>query len=297
MIRHVLALLLSFPGLALLGQEKAYVIPFTLTEHNNLSVTAILNGHDTLELMFHTANYGLDLTAVSIKRLADVQFERTDTVKSWGGNANESRESHHNALKIGELEWPDIPLWEDVNSGQGTDGKFGPDLFAGKTIEINYDQRVLVIRDSLPAMSRKYTRLKLAYEKHTMFLEATCTIGGEAYVNRFMIHSGYFGAILLDDDFVARTRAAERLKIIGEKDIKDSYGHVLKTEKALLPTLVIGGKKLHDVPVGFFHGAIGRQKMSIIGGDILKRFNLIIDARREYIYLKPSRLMKTAYLS
>jgi hypothetical protein len=31
-----------------------YIIPFQLTAFNNMSVQAILNGKDTLQLMFHT---------------------------------------------------------------------------------------------------------------------------------------------------------------------------------------------------------------------------------------------------
>lgn len=297
MIKTALTLLLSFAGLTLFGQGKEHVIPFELTDHNNLSVQAVLNSRDTVRLMFHTAQYGVDLTTASIKKLTDLRFERTDTVKSWGGGDNTSRVSQHDSLTIGDLKWPDIEVFEDVNSGQGTDGKFGPDLFAGKAIEIDYEAKIIVIRDSLPDKVRKYQKLKLVYERHNMFVEAVCKIGGKRYTNLFLIHTGYFGAVLLDDAFVEKTGAGERLKIVGEKDLKDSYGHVLKTEKAILPTLAIGGKKLHDVPTGFFHGAIGRQKMSIIGGDVLKRFNLIIDPRREYIYLKPNHLANTAYMS
>jgi hypothetical protein len=65
--------------------------------------------------------------------------------------------------------------------------------------------------------------------------------------------------------------------------------------KAILPALKIGTVKLSNVPVGFFSGALGRQKMSVLGGDILKRFNIIIDSKREYIYLKPNKLKKEEY--
>jgi hypothetical protein len=82
---------------------------------------------------------------------------------------------------------------------------------------------------------------------------------------------------------------------VGEKELKDSYGNIIKTQKAILPAFKIGNTTLSHVPVGFFAGAIGRQKMSIIGGDILKRFNIIIDAQREYIYLKPNSLKKSGY--
>ncbi|RZL55661.1 MAG: hypothetical protein EOO93_19100 [Pedobacter sp.] len=68
-----------------------------------------------------------------------------------------------------------------------------------------------------------------------------------------------------------------------------------KTKKAILPTFALGNINLNNVSVGFFEGAIGRQKMSIIGGDVLKRLNIIIDAKREFIYLKSNKLKNLAY--
>lgn len=51
------------------------------------------------------------------------------------------------------------------------------------------------------------------------------------------------------------------------------------------------------ISIRFFKGAIGRQKISMIGGDVLKRFNWIIDAKREYIYLMPNSLFNTNFSS
>jgi hypothetical protein len=65
--------------------------------------------------------------------------------------------------------------------------------------------------------------------------------------------------------------------------------------KAILPGFLLGNLTLSNVPAGFFEGAIGRQKMSIIGGDILKRFNIIIDAPRTFVYLQPNTLQKTPF--
>ena len=48
---------------------------------------------------------------------------------------------------------------------------------------------------------------------------------------------------------------------------------------------------LDDITVGFFSGAIGRQKMSVLGGNVLKRFNILIDSEREHIYLKSNGLV------
>jgi len=35
--------------------------------------------------------------------------------------------------------------------------------------------------------------------------------------------------------------------------------------------------------------------MSILGGDVIKRFNMIIDAKRNFIYLKKNKLSKQVY--
>lgn len=293
----IMLVVLTGAGEPIFGQGKEYVIPFQLTDYNNISVQAILNKKDTLNLMFHTAADGIMLTEAAVKKINDLNFDGVDSLKSWGGSGNTSRFSKSNTLQIGELEWTNMEVWEDVNSGRNTDGKFGIDLFSGKVIEINFDKKVIVLRASLPGGIKKYDKLKLIVEKRNTFIEATCRIGKSVFSNKFLIHSGYSGAVLFDDQFVADHQLAGQLKIVDEKELKDSYGHVLKTQKAILPTLVIGKEKLQDVPVGFFQGAIGRQKMSIFGGDILKRFNIVIDAQREYIYLTPNHLKGSGYFS
>ena len=128
-----------------------------------------------------------------------------------------------------------------------------------------------------------------------MFIEATSQVNGKEYANRFLIHTGYGGTILYDDQFVADTRIGDHIEIIDEQALKDSYGNVIKTRKGMLDELVIGSTALRELPVGFFEGAIGRQKMSVMGGNILKRFNLIIDLDKSYIYLKINSLYNISF--
>lgn len=272
------------------------IIPFELTSHNNLSIQVVLNKKDTLHLMLHTSSYGVDLTEATTARIKSLNWERADTLNSWGGDGNISRSSSGNFLQIEGLQYENIPVWEDKNSGQDTDGKFGINLFKGRVVEIDYDKKQLVLYNRLPKKVRRYEKLPLLAQKGMLFIEANCRIGSTVVKNKFLIHSGYAGSILLDDQFVADNRLDEQLTTIGEKDLKDSFGHVLKTKKAVLPALELGNEKLDSVPVGFFPGSIGRQKVSILGGDILRRFNIVLDAERQYIYLRPSSLKKVAYI-
>ena len=129
-------------------------------------------------------------------------------------------------------------------------------------------------------------------ENGFLFIEGTISIGAKEYGNRFLIHSGYGGALLLDDEFVRANDIGVQLEIIEESELKDSYGNILKTKKAILPSFTLGNTTLLDLPVGFFEGSIGRQKMSVMGGAVLKQFNMFIDTKESCIYLKANGLMR-----
>ena len=128
-----------------------------------------------------------------------------------------------------------------------------------------------------------------------MFLNGKVTIGTENHEKRFLIHSGFGGAILLDNDFVDTHDLASQLPTLSESQLRDSGGNVLKTRKVKLPALIIGGFEFTDTPTQIFEGSIREQKMSIIGGDILKRFNIIFDPSDSCIYLKKSRLFESDF--
>ena len=275
--------------------ELVDTIPFELTDHNNLSVQAVLNKVDTIDLMFHTAAHDLTVTTKAIEeKLKSIVFNRTDTVTSWGGDQT-AKFSSDNTLKIGSLEWEDVSIWETRHSGPGTDGKFGPDRFENKVIEINFDRKEMLLHSSLPEKAKQYNKFKLIVENGFLFLEGSSDIGGKAYSNRFLIHSGYGGTILYDDQFTLDSQIGSQLSIIDEKELKDSYGNVITTKKAMLPRFNIGDILFENMPVGFFEGAIGRQSMSVMGGNMLKRFNMIIDINRESIYLKPNTLYDSPF--
>ncbi|WP_175636361.1 hypothetical protein [Pedobacter ghigonis] len=274
---------------------KTYTIPFKLTSQNNIAISALINGQDTVSLMFHTAANSLTLTSEAIAKMKSLRFEGADTVKSWGGGENPSRYSKDNLLQIGKNKWEHTPLWENLNSGPGTGGKFGPELFAGQVIDIDFDRKIITISNNLPAKLKSYSKLEAKYEDDMLFINASCKIGTELLSLPFLIHSGYAGAVLFDDSFTNNNQLDQKLKIISEKDLKDSFGNILTVKKAVLPALLLSENRLDSVPAGFFKGAIGRQKMSIIGGELLKRFNIVISADRKVVYVKPNGLFKLPY--
>lgn len=277
-------------------QVKKTIIPFTLTDYNNIVVPAILNGTDTVQLMFHTAANAITLTAEGTKKIKSIRFTaEADSIKSWGSQVNAARVSENNSIAIGGLVWNKVSIWENSNSGHYTDGKFGIDLFKDQIIEINFDKTEITIHHALPKKVKGFEKLPLKISNDLLFVEATCLVGDSSFKNNFLIHSGYSGALLLDDMFAQQHQLSKQLSITGEQKLKDSYGNTVKTLQAILPAFKLSNSLLQQIPVGFFEGSIGRQKMSIVGGDILKRFNLILDLKQSYLYLQANQHFKTSY--
>lgn len=91
-------------------------IPFVLSEFNNTIFKAVLNNKDTLNLKFDSGTTGLLLTNDVIENKIQ-----------WSRNAK-----FDNHLQLGDLSWDSLRIYPVQLSGQGTDGRFGWDLFDGK---------------------------------------------------------------------------------------------------------------------------------------------------------------------
>jgi len=93
--------------------------------------------------------------------------------------------------------------------------------------------------------------------------------------------------VMLDDDFSQSHDLERHITITGSKTLKDSYGNELVSLQGQLDAFVVGGIVIQNVNVGFFQGSIGQQSISVIGGELLQHFNIIIDELREWLYLAP----------
>ncbi len=270
-------------------RNRPISIPFTLTDQNNLVVSVVLNDTETLNLMLHTAASDVTLTEDAVRKTKSIKFTETSKMKSWGGESD-SRFSKGNQVRIGQLQRNNITVWENKNSGKDTDGKFGLDLFHNRIVEIDFDQRRIVLHEKLPRKAGKYERLKIENQNGQLLALGSCLIEGKSYSNKFLLHSGYSGGILLDDAFAANAGVDGKIPIIEESSLKDSFGNTIKVKKGILPEFALGKARISNVPTGFFAGAIGAQKMSVLGGEVLKQFNLIFDIANSDLYMAPRHI-------
>lgn len=294
--RTVIASHPAQPSPAVAPQDTVeHSIPFALTKHNNITIKALLNERDQVNLMFHLAVGSVSLTRQATRRLSSVKFDQAASITSWGGQKQPTRYSSSNTLQIRRQRWDTLAITEDEYSGHETDGKFGPHLFDGKVFELNFDTNRLLVHSALPKTTRQYTRFDIRLQNGTMFIESKTQVGDKLIPHQFMVHTGFGGTVLFDDKFAAAQELAKRLDVIGGRELKDSMGNILKTSKVMVPSMAFGDFQLQNVPAEIFPGALGRQKLSVVGTDILKRFNIIFDIGNGQIFMKPNSLFESKF--
>ncbi len=271
-------------SISLLAQPDT--IPFALNMDHNIIITCILNDTDSVDLMLHTAVNDVSLIYDSTTlKMPSIMWDDSTDVRSWGGKT-QSMTSSHNTLTISSIKKDSLKIWASQYSGHQSDGKFGLNLFENKVVSIHYTDQMLIISDDLPKDISQYQRHPIENKEGLYFISLDIIAGANSYQHQYLIHSGYGGGLLLDDQYVADHHLSNVITVSSEQVLKDSYGNEIITKKGTTDQLIIGSLSIDEPLIGFFEGAIGRQKMSVLGCDILRRFDIIFDGSREYIYLR-----------
>lgn len=269
-------LLLSF--LSVINAQE--IIPFRITKYNNIIVKTLVNDKDSLDLMFQIAMEDASISPER-KRNADHIIFKNET-------------SNENTVKIGKKKYENIRFFNNELTGYEADGKIGTGIFKGKIFKIDYDNSQFVIYDKIPDL-KGYDSTPLFFDDGLFFIAADNIIDNQQQEVYFLLQSGFSGGILYSNEFADGKELERKLKVTGEKTLKNSAGKTVITKQGVLPFLKLNHIVLKDVSAGFFAGDLKTQKVNYFGADLLRRFNWVFDAEREMVYFKPSKYFNEAY--
>lgn len=257
-------------------------IPFRITKHNNIIVKTLVNKKDSLDLMFQIAMQDASISPERQRKADHIVFNKEEI-------------SENNTVQIGKLTLNNIRFSDHQLAGHEADGKIGTVLFGGKAFKIDYDNSQFIIYDQKPDV-KDYQPIAMLYDQEAFYIAADNIIDEdqqqEAY---FLLQSGYSGGLLYSNDFAAEKELDKKLKITGEKTLKNSSGKSIITKQGILPFLKVGNSILKDVSAGFFVGDLNNQTVNYFGADLLRRYNWIFDADRKTAYIKPSKYFSVPY--
>ncbi|TGN23656.1 pepsin/retropepsin-like aspartic protease family protein [Empedobacter tilapiae] len=295
MKKIIFSLLFTIISITIFGQNMVKEIPFRLTKYNNILVPVVVNQKDTVQLMLHTGSDYITIIEDSYKMMKSISISDTlNNVTSWAGYSD-MKMSQNNVIKFGDEKFNKIPIFIDKQSGHESDGKIGLKFFEGKYLEINFDENKLYVYDKAPTKLKKYTKLNSRYSQETLYVKAFPFIDKKPIETEFMIHTGFSGALMISDDFAKEYKLLEKFEIIGESKLSDAAGNVILSKKSILPDFELANQTFKNVPMSFFDSTIKIQYKNIMGGDLIKRFNLILNPEKDILYVKKSKYYKDEY--
>jgi hypothetical protein len=268
-------------------------IPFTLTNYNNISIQTIVNQRDTLNLMFHSGVGSVYVTKDGLAKTKYLKVDKSGQVTSWAGRA-EAGSSTFNSLRVGNFECDSLEITIDEQSGRGTDGKFGFSFFDNSVLEVNYDLSQLIIHQKLPKSMKGYVKLPLEFVNSSFFLDTKIKIKDKVYADKFMFHTGYSGNLILGTQFMDKHQLRGQLDTLGVTELKDSYSNIMKNITTKIASLRVGESDFVDIKGSVMDKKV-RFPTSVLGNDVLKRFNVLVDFQHDFIYLKPNKLFNVPH--
>ncbi|WP_345950042.1 hypothetical protein ABDD95_01025 [Mucilaginibacter sp. PAMB04274] len=260
-------------------------IPFFVNSFNTNFIPVVFNNADTLMLNFDTGATEVSFTNDALKQKVKSHPELYKT--RYG-------------IKIGNQTYHS-KIYDIQLAGNNTDGLLGWDLFDGMIVELDYDHNQLILHSKMPKHlmhDRKYSKFKIRYIKNRPFIESELTQSGNKNKGWFLFDLGYQRTVMLDNDLLREARfPTEKMAVIKKTIMHGVRGNEVPVTTASLEILKLGNLELRDVPAQIMeqNKPMRGVNIHILGTDVLKRFNTILDFQNNLIYLKPNHLYGTVY--
>jgi hypothetical protein len=270
-------------------------IPFTLGADHVIHIQGTVNGAGPLDFQF---DLGADTTVIypsAARKGAKLRFDGTILNAGMGGVVTR-RTSNDNRLSIGGLVWEHEQVMEIAKQGRGVDGILGFNVFEDRVIEIDYDRGVLTVHPAPPASLEGYVKGALQFRGTTPFVEATLEAGDRRWTDWLALDTGYTGAVHLNHGFWTRTGLDGASEYVGRTTSEGVGPNVVRGRIVRVPALTLGGHTLRRVPTNIEAASTeSHQSTGLLGMDVLKRYNAVVDFQNNAVYLTPNGLFDVPF--
>lgn len=265
-----------------MNETYPQTIPFTLTG-SRIYFQGNLNGQEEVTIQFD-----LGAGAPCVNKAASEKLKLSYGEKAMLDNTqgvNEARVSSANELMLGDLVWSGVPLIEVDNMKPHEDLIIGNGLFRNRIIEIDYDRKLLIVHDHLPAYAKDFSKQAVFYEQDRPRFKADFVQNGLKYSFWCLFDTGREGTMLIGEDFTSQSDNWDNLKEL----------QIINGRKIVRLNATIAGVEFKDIVTNAANPSHPQGRPTLFGNQILNHFNVILDNRNGEIYLKPNSRKDEAY--
>jgi hypothetical protein len=265
------------------------IIPFSLGNDNRIYIKGTINESDTLDLVF---DLGANSTVINKTRmeLKTVQIKFDTLVLNNGGNGvSQEEKSLYNKVSVGGQDYKGVDiLGISYPEDAILDALIGWNFFENKIVQINFESQELRIHNRLPILSEGYSKCKLKFINSLPYIETILFKGKKKVKIWVMLDTGYNSTLKVYYNTVVSNKLENEYMIIGESTSYGTDGTIAKSDLVLLPKIDIGGFEIYNMPADLVKTKVESDIPALFGGNLLKRFHIILDFEKKLAYLKPN---------
>lgn len=269
-------------------------IPIRLGSDNKVHLTGRINGSEPLDFMFDT---GADQLVLYRRGARKVHLTFDGKIDNTGFGGTQSRDiSQRNTLQIQQMIWKDESVMQIDDRADDADGIIGFNIFEDRVVEIDFDKWIMVIHHESYDPGSGYVKYPITYEGTLPQIPLSLTPRGTTYTHLFVVDMGAGGGLFLTYPSW-KNKEYQELEVLSRPTGRGVGKGSLQSNFTRMPKVSMAGQEFLNVPTGLATSVPeGWEAHNLLGMDLLKRFNLVIDYRQHQIYLKPNSLKNVPYM-
>ena len=277
--------------------KKIATIPFIMLTGGIIILHATLDAHsDTLNFVLDTGSGGISLDSTTTIYLGITKVMTDRTVRGIAGvktvEFSYDHTLHLPGLSIDKLDFH-INNYDILTSAYGVriDGIVGYSFLRRYIVALNYDEMQMNV---YTPGTFKYPRggYLLKPQFTTLPMQTATVRDNNSITGKFYFDTGAGLCMLLNEDLVQ-----DSLLLLSKRKKYDTEAEGLGGKKSMSITIVkevkVGPYRFRNVPVYIFDDEFNVTSYPVLGGlignDIFRRFNVILNYPEQQIYIKPNK--------
>ncbi len=294
-----LALLNIAPLHAQLMNTPTESIPFELQqEHSRIYVLGSVNDSKTLRFLFDKGATNMVISTNSLNGV-NIRFDGTSPNRGATGE-NTVKLSRNNSFTLGSKTYPGADFLGIEYRPDQWDGVLGLWFIKQQVTEVNYsDRKIHLYKHGTYTPPANAIKLPITYVLGIPAVPVEVTVNGVTHRIKMFVDTGSDRVADLNSPFVTQHKLLNTQKPWFVCEITSSDGHKGTLHHVFFDKLKLGDVVLPKIPGGFSMVKSGVQSCAevegVMGNNLLKRFNLVYDFAKGFIYLIPNNLMYTPF--
>lgn len=266
-------------------------IPLSTRLNNKPYISARINDGPEQSFLLDIGTTGSGIAAKSAAK-SGVRFGSSAKMGAVEGTESIGMSSG-NSVHIGSLTWTNVPLFEQTggNPFLGEHGIIGNNVLENQVIELSYTESLFRIYSSIPNLPAGFSKLSMRMIHGVPHIPVEFIEEDKSFTHWMMFDTGFENAVLLNHHIASKHQLYQAGSKLGHR-IGRQNG---RTEIVALPRLKFGNHVLTNVPVDLQLPGVEPYPLELLGNDLLKRFDCVIDYNDEAIYLRPNLHFKDPY--